>query len=55
MADGHTRSIGGSSDVNIDTKTRLQASLTLILVSIFPPSERLQIDVLSAVQIKLYI
>ena len=42
MACGHTRSIGGSSDVNIDTKIRLQASLTLIFISIFPPSELLQ-------------
>ena len=42
MACGHTRSIGGSSDVNIDTKIRLQANLTLIFVSIFPPSEQLQ-------------
>ena len=42
MAYGHTRSIGGSSDVNIDIKIRLQASLTLIFISIFPPSEQLR-------------
>ncbi len=42
MACGHTRSIGGSSDVNIDIKIRFQASLTLIFISIFPPSEQLR-------------
>lgn len=42
MAYSHTRSIGGTSDVNIDTKIRLQASLTLIFISIFPPSEQLR-------------
>ncbi len=41
MACGHTRSIGGSSDGNMDTKIRLQASLTRIFVSIFPPFEQL--------------
>ncbi len=42
MAYGHTRSIGDSSDGNIDIKIRLQASLTLIFISIFPPSEQLR-------------
>ncbi len=47
MAYGHTRSIVDSSDVNIEIKIRLQASLTRISIPIFPPSEQLTTKLLS--------